>query len=78
MVAPMPQRIPLLPYLLPHVRAQIILPTILSTPWDAATWPIVRVRGAAGAGDASAGRAGGMVKLDFLAKIVVVGPWTRL
>jgi hypothetical protein len=31
-----------LPYLLPYVRVQLIVHTILSTRWDATTWPIVR------------------------------------
>jgi hypothetical protein len=31
-----------LPYLLPHVRVQRLVHTILSTRWDSATWPIVQ------------------------------------
>jgi hypothetical protein len=31
-----------LPYLLPYVRVQRLVHTILTTRWDAATWPIVR------------------------------------
>jgi hypothetical protein len=33
-----------LPYLLPHVRVQRLVHTILSTRWDSATWPIVRTQ----------------------------------
>jgi hypothetical protein len=33
-----------LPYLLPHVRVQRLVHTILSTRWDALTWPIVKMQ----------------------------------
>jgi hypothetical protein len=33
-----------LPYLLPHVRVQLLVHTILASRWDAATWPIVQAQ----------------------------------
>jgi hypothetical protein len=30
------------PYLLPYVRVELLVHTIRSTTWDAATWPLVR------------------------------------
>jgi hypothetical protein len=32
------------PYLLPHVRVELLVHTIRSTTWDAATWAIVRTQ----------------------------------
>jgi hypothetical protein len=33
-----------LPYLLPYVRVLRLVDTILGTPWDAATWAVVRTQ----------------------------------
>ena len=30
------------PFLLPHVRVELLLHTIRSTTWDAATWAVIR------------------------------------
>jgi hypothetical protein len=32
------------PYLLPYVRVELLVHTIRSTIWDAATWPLVRTQ----------------------------------
>jgi putative tryptophan/tyrosine transport system substrate-binding protein len=69
-----PTALPLsrLPYLLPHVRVQRLVHTILSTRWDAATWPIVRAQVAAQA--SRAGHAGGVVELGRRLTLGVIPP----